>query len=69
MARGADRQLRSSWPLPAGPWCTMKGDQRYFPVYDKSGKLLPKFIFVTNIESKDPSQIISGNEKVVPPSL
>lgn len=48
---------------------TMKGDQKYFPVYDKSGKLLPKFIFVTNIESKDPSQIISGNEKVVRPRL
>ena len=48
---------------------TMKGDQKYFPVYDKNGKLLPKFTFVTNIESKDPSQIISGNEKVVRPRL
>ncbi|MGY3871236.1 glycine--tRNA ligase subunit beta [Aeromonas crassostreae] len=48
---------------------TMKGDQKYFPVYDQNGKLLPKFIFVTNIESKDPSQIISGNEKVVRPRL
>lgn len=43
---------------------TMKGDQKYFPVYDKAGNLLPNFIFVTNIESKDPQQIISGNEKV-----
>nr|WP_154324347.1 glycine--tRNA ligase subunit beta [Pantoea sp. 201603H] len=48
---------------------TMKGDQKYFPVYDKNGKLLPHFIFVTNIESKDPQQIISGNEKVVRPRL
>ncbi|MBB1269757.1 glycine--tRNA ligase subunit beta [Shewanella sp. SR44-3] len=48
---------------------TMKGDQKYFPVFDKSGKLLPNFIFVTNIESKDPQQIISGNEKVVRPRL
>lgn len=48
---------------------TMKGDQKYFPVYDADGKLLPTFIFVTNIESKDPSQIISGNEKVVRPRL
>lgn len=48
---------------------TMKGDQKYFPVYDKAGKLLPNFIFVTNIESKDPQQIISGNEKVVRPRL
>lgn len=42
---------------------TMKGDQKYFPVYDKQGGLLPNFIFVTNIESSDPQQIISGNEK------
>ncbi|EHM40918.1 glycine--tRNA ligase subunit beta [Hafnia alvei] len=48
---------------------TMKGDQKYFPVYDAAGKLLPNFIFVTNIESKDPQQIISGNEKVVRPRL
>ncbi|GAA3549843.1 glycine--tRNA ligase subunit beta [Zobellella aerophila] len=48
---------------------TMKGDQKYFPVYDAEGRLLPKFIFVTNIESKDPAQIISGNEKVVRPRL
>ena len=48
---------------------TMKGDQKYFPVFDNSGKLLPNFIFVTNIESKDPQQIISGNEKVVRPRL
>lgn len=48
---------------------TMKGDQKYFPVYDSAGKLLPNFIFVANIESKDPQQIISGNEKVVRPRL
>ncbi|MGP7735308.1 glycine--tRNA ligase subunit beta [Oceanimonas smirnovii] len=48
---------------------TMKGDQKYFPVYSADGKLLSRFIFVTNIESKDPSQIIQGNEKVVRPRL
>ncbi|WP_417357070.1 glycine--tRNA ligase subunit beta [Gallaecimonas pentaromativorans] len=48
---------------------TMKGDQKYFPVYGNDGKLLNKFIFVTNIESKDPQQIIAGNEKVVRPRL
>ncbi|TCV95501.1 glycine--tRNA ligase subunit beta [Biostraticola tofi] len=48
---------------------TMKGDQKYFPVYDAQGNLLPHFIFVSNIESKDPQQIISGNEKVVRPRL
>ncbi|PKG58657.1 glycine--tRNA ligase subunit beta [Shewanella sp. GutDb-MelDb] len=48
---------------------TMKGDQKYFPVFDKAGQLMPNFIFVTNIESKDPQQIIAGNEKVVRPRL
>nr|ELR5038883.1 glycine--tRNA ligase subunit beta [Providencia stuartii]ELR5083035.1 glycine--tRNA ligase subunit beta [Providencia stuartii] len=48
---------------------TMKGDQKYFPVYDNSGNLMPNFIFVANIESSDPQQIISGNEKVVRPRL
>ena len=48
---------------------TMKGDQKYFPVFDTAGKLLPNFIFVSNIVSKDPQQIISGNEKVVRPRL
>lgn len=48
---------------------TMKDNQKYFPVSDKDGKLMSKFIFVTNIESKDPQQIISGNEKVVRPRL
>ncbi|MBE8166748.1 MAG: glycine--tRNA ligase subunit beta [Shewanella sp.] len=48
---------------------TMKGDQKYFPVFDNDNKLLANFIFVTNIESKDPQQIISGNEKVVRPRL
>ncbi len=48
---------------------TMKGDQKYFPVYDKNGKLMPNFIFISNIESKDPSQVILGNERVVRPRL
>lgn len=48
---------------------TMKDNQKYFPVTDNNGKLLPKFIFVSNIESKDPNQIIHGNEKVVRPRL
>ena len=48
---------------------TMKGDQKYFPIYDKDGKLLPHFIFVSNINPKDPTAIIEGNEKVVRPRL
>ncbi|MCG9598711.1 glycine--tRNA ligase subunit beta [Vibrio sp. Isolate25] len=53
---------------------TMKGDQKYFPVYshengDANKKLLPNFIFVSNIESKEPRYVIEGNEKVVRPRL
>ncbi|MFU2059400.1 glycine--tRNA ligase subunit beta [Avibacterium volantium] len=48
---------------------TMKGDQKYFPIYDKNGKLLPHFIFVSNINPQDPTAIIEGNEKVVRPRL
>ncbi len=48
---------------------TMKGDQKYFPVYSADKKLLPNFIFVSNIESKEPRYVIEGNEKVVRPRL
>lgn len=48
---------------------TMQADQKYFCLTDKAGKLQPYFIFITNIESKDPKQIIEGNEKVVRPRL
>ena len=48
---------------------TMKGDKKYFPGLRQNGNLMPNFIFVANIESSDPSQIIAGNEKVVRPRL
>ena len=48
---------------------TMKDNQKYFPVLDKQGNLLSRFIFVSNIVSRDPAQVISGNEKVVRPRL
>lgn len=48
---------------------TMKDDQRYFPVENHQAELLPQFIFITNIESRDPQQIIKGNERVVRPRL
>lgn len=48
---------------------TMKDDQKYFPLLDDSGQLKSRFIFITNIESKDPDVIISGNEKVIRPRL
>ena len=48
---------------------SMQDHQKYFPVEDKQGKLLNQFIFVSNIESKDPQQVIFGNEKVIRPRL
>ncbi|HDY97274.1 MAG TPA: glycine--tRNA ligase subunit beta [Pseudomonas sabulinigri] len=48
---------------------TMQDNQKYFCLLDAKGKLLPRFITVSNLESKDPRQIIEGNEKVVRPRL
>jgi glycyl-tRNA synthetase beta chain len=48
---------------------TMQDNQKYFCLLDSNGKLLPRFITVANVESKDPAQIVSGNEKVVRPRL
>lgn len=48
---------------------TMKSDQKYFPVYDQVGNLMASFIFVANIESSEPQQIVAGNEKVIRPRL
>ena len=48
---------------------SMKGHQKYFHVVDASGKLLPHFITVSNIESKEPRKIIDGNERVIRPRL
>ncbi|MDH5622794.1 MAG: glycine--tRNA ligase subunit beta, partial [Gammaproteobacteria bacterium] len=48
---------------------TLTGHQRYFPVADKDGKLLPKFITVANLDSKDPDQVRDGNERVIRPRL
>ncbi len=48
---------------------SMKEHQKYFHVEDNKGKLMPNFITVCNIESKDPQQVIHGNEKVINPRL
>ncbi len=48
---------------------TMQDHQRYFPVRDAQGALMPWFITVANIESADPAQVIAGNERVVRPRL
>lgn len=48
---------------------SMQDHQKYFPVTDEQGKLLPHFITIANIDSKDPGQIVSGNERVIRPRL
>ncbi|MFP8966964.1 glycine--tRNA ligase subunit beta [Pokkaliibacter sp. CJK22405] len=48
---------------------TMESNQKYFTVTDAQGNLLPCFITIANLESKDPAQVIAGNEKVVRPRL
>jgi glycyl-tRNA synthetase beta chain len=45
----------------------MQGHQKYFPVIDNDGKLMAHFITIANIESKDPSKISEGNERVIRP--
>jgi glycyl-tRNA synthetase beta chain len=48
---------------------TMKTNQKYFPLFDASGKLKNQFLIVSNMELDDPSKIIQGNERVVRPRL
>ena len=48
---------------------TLTGHQRYFPLADNNGALLPRFITVANLESKDPDQVRDGNERVIRPRL
>lgn len=46
---------------------TMQDNQKYFALVDANGKLMPNFITVANIDSRDVSQISSGNERVIRP--
>lgn len=48
---------------------SMKEHQKYFHVVDANGNLKNNFITVANIQSKDASQIIDGNERVIRPRL
>ncbi|GIX31409.1 MAG: glycine--tRNA ligase beta subunit [Porticoccaceae bacterium] len=73
----------TEWPLPlAGRFeerflelppevliSVMQVHQRYFAVLDDAGKLLPHFVAVANIESRDPARVIAGNERVIRPRL
>lgn len=48
---------------------SMKEHQKYFHMVDFQGRMLPNFITLSNIESKDPQQVIAGNERVIRPRL
>ncbi len=48
---------------------SMKEHQKYFHLVDANNNLMPYFITVANIESKDPEQVIDGNERVIRPRL
>jgi glycyl-tRNA synthetase beta chain len=48
---------------------TLQLHQRYFPVAGPDGALLDHFITIANIESRDPDQVVRGNERVVRPRL
>lgn len=44
---------------------TMQQNQKYFPLLNSNGKLMNRFLLVSNLEAADPSHIISGNERVL----
>jgi glycyl-tRNA synthetase beta chain len=48
---------------------TLTNHQRYFPLQDKENNLLPLFVTVANIESKEPERVREGNERVIGPRL
>ena len=48
---------------------TMRQNQKYFPLFDSGGKLLPKFLIVSNMQVTNPRHIIGGNQRVVRPRL
>ena len=48
---------------------TMRTNQKYFPLFDAAGRLLPRFLIVSNMEIPDPRFIVDGNERVVRPRL
>jgi glycyl-tRNA synthetase beta chain len=47
----------------------MKDHQKYFPVHDRHGALLPAFVTVSNIDSAEPQTVRAGNERVIEPRL
>ena len=58
--------------LEVPPEClilTMRQNQKYFPLFDRAGKLLPRFLIVSNMKLANPRHIVAGNERVVRPRL
>ncbi|HET7364366.1 MAG TPA: glycine--tRNA ligase subunit beta [Burkholderiales bacterium] len=58
--------------LEVPPEClilTMRQNQKYFPLFDDAGKLVPRFLIVSNMRVADPRHVIAGNERVVRPRL
>ena len=48
---------------------TLTGHQRYFPIAGDDGALLPSFVTVANLESREPDKVRDGNERVIRPRL
>ncbi|MDD3328140.1 MAG: glycine--tRNA ligase subunit beta [Zoogloea sp.] len=48
---------------------TMRANQKYFPLFDAEGKLKSRFLIVSNMQMEDPSNIVTGNQRVVRPRL
>lgn len=46
---------------------TMQDNQKYFALVDANGKLMPHFITIANIESRDVAKVAQGNERVIRP--
>ncbi|HYT98241.1 MAG TPA: glycine--tRNA ligase subunit beta [Casimicrobiaceae bacterium] len=44
---------------------TMQQNQKYFALADANGKLMNRFLIVSNIETREPSAIVHGNERVL----
>ena len=44
---------------------TMQQNQKYFPLLDANGKLMNRFLLVSNIKAQDPVHVITGNERVL----
>ena len=48
---------------------TMRQNQKYFPLFDAAGRLVPRFLVVSNMQVADPHYIVEGNQRVVRPRL